>query len=134
MEISFRKQFYDREIEADEDDAKVLIRLIAATQLVLDFEQTLSLIFESKISLMKQLNQETGRGYDTNRLSYKFGLIKDGSTNSLKTWKLKQYLHLLFEKDLIIFQDDNYQITNKGVEFLVWLTKIGHRDHKPFKS
>jgi hypothetical protein len=132
MEKTIRKQLDDRGIEADGDAAKVLIHHLSATQLVLDFEQTLSLIFVSQISLLKQLNQETGRGYDKNRISYTFGLIKDGSPNALKKWTLDQYLYLLFEKGLVIFQDGTYHITNKGIEFLVWLTKIGHVDHKPF--
>jgi hypothetical protein len=132
MEDTIKKRLDDRGIEAEGDAAKALRQHLAATLLVLDFEQTLSLIFVSQISLLKQLNQETGRGYDKNRISYTFGLIKDGSPNALKKWTLDQYLHLLFEKGLIIYIDDTYQITNKGIEFLVWLTKIGHVDHKPF--
>ena len=121
----------DRGLETEGDSIKVLVKHLAVYQLELDFEQIHSLILGSQVSLLKRLNEVAGLGkpkefmddYVSN-VQYMF--------EELRAWTLDKYLKFMFERTLITIQNGNYHITNKGLDFLTWMARTGHKEDRGF--
>lgn len=120
----------NRGLEAEGDTVKVLIRHLAATQLALDFEQIHGLIFGSQIYLLKRLNEVVGQGKPRQYIESHFTNVQ-ALFPTLLSWDVDQYLGFLLSRQLLTIVNKNYHITNKGVEFLLWLIRTGHREDNP---
>ena len=121
-----------RDMDTNVDTVKVLIRHLAATQLALDFEQIYNLIFGGQIFLLKKLNEVTALGIEEVWIGGHFSNIQKMFPDNFNTWTLDQYLSFLINRRLIIKRNDSYLITTRGVEFLVWMTKTGRSERRPF--
>ncbi len=131
LENCIRQDLINRGLGTDNDTVKVLIRLLAATQLALDFEQIYNIIFGSQIFLLRKLNEAAGVGKDHDFMKTHFENIQSLFPEQLNDWTLEQYLSYLFRVTLITIKDNNYHITIKGVDFLIWLTKAARREDQP---
>jgi len=116
-------------LETKGDSIKVLARHLAATQLALDYEQIHGLIFGSQIVLLKRLNEVTGQGRPEH---YMVGFIEEvqGMYSELNDWSLNKYLTFLFNSNLIAIENGVYHITIKGVDYLSWIIRTGHREDR----
>ena len=114
-------------LETDSDSTRVLIRHLAATQLLLDYEQIHSLIFGSQIVLLKRLNEVLGLGRIEAYVEDFFSNVND-MYPSITDWSKDEYLRYLFESNLITIQDGNYHITMKGIDYLGWIVRNGRRE------
>lgn len=130
VETLIKKDLEQRGLETGGDTIRILIRHLAATQLILDFEQIHSLIFGSQIFLLKKLNEVAGQGHETQFVEKHFQHVQQLFPNDLGTWTLEQYLAYLVGRNLITISGGKYHITVKGVEFLVWMVKTGHREDR----
>lgn len=130
LENYIRQDLIKRGLDTDNDTAKVLIRHLAATQLALDFEQIYNIIFGSQIFLLRRLNEVAGSGLDYEFIKNYFENVQDLFPEQLSRWTLEQYLDFLFKRTLITVKDNNYHITIKGVDFLLWLTKTARSDNR----
>jgi hypothetical protein len=129
VEKFIRLDLQGRGLETEGDTIRILVRHLAATQLVLDFEQIHSLIFGSQIYLLKKLNEVVGQGLDREFIETHFKHVQQLFAE-LVSWSLEKYLLFLFGRNLITISDGKYHITVKGVEFLVWLVKTGHSENR----
>jgi hypothetical protein len=129
LEQLIKADLKKRGLESEGDSINILSRHLAATQLVLDFEQIHSLIFGSQIYLLKKLNEVAGQGKSKEFINNYFSQVKD-MFNELREWTVEQYLDFLRSRALITFQDGNYHITNKGVEYLTWMIRTGHSEDR----
>ena len=116
-----------RDLETEGDSIKVLVKHLAVNQLELDFEQIHSLIFGSQISLLKRLNEVAGQGKPKEFMEDYFSSVQN-TFEELRSWTLEKYLDFLFGRTLVTTATVNYHITNKGVEFLAWMVRTGHRE------
>lgn len=125
-----REDLERRGLGTEGDTIKVLIRHLSVTQLVLDFEQIYNSIFGSQIFLLKKLNEVAGQGVGREFLETHFKHVQALFPIELGNWTLEGYLAFLFSHTLLTVKNGNYHITIKGVEFLLWLIKMGRREDR----
>ncbi len=133
IESTIRQELKDRDIDTDmnKDTINILIKHLAATQLILDFEQIYSMIFGSQIRLLQKLNQSVNRGIQIEELQSYFEQTQKNFPQPLSTWSLDGYLKFLIGRYLIVAKGNSYCLTDKGVEYLSWMTNKGKFENKP---
>ena len=125
-----RADLESRGLTYDTATARVLVRHLAGTQLLLKLEQVYSLIFGSQIQLLKRLNEVAGRGRDED---YVVDFIDEAMLRDPKIferWTHEDYLHFLVTNSLVTIQDKSLHITGLGVEFLTWMTRTGRNENR----
>jgi len=130
IESRIKADLEDRELDTSNDTAKILIKHLAATQILLGFEQTHALIFGSQIFLLKSLNQVIGQGISIEKIEAYFKHVQKLHEEKLGAWSTDQYLDFLFGRSLIIVKDNVYHLTNLGVEYLTWMARNGKTENK----
>lgn len=130
QEEFIRKDLAERGLHTEGDTVSILIRHLASTQILLSFEFTYGLIFGSQILILKELSLASGVGLKPERMQQYFESVKSSNPGAFDGWSLDKYLVFLFDQGLIIIQDGNYYITVRGVEFLIWLVKLGRPESK----
>ena len=131
IEGRIKNELTSRQLSVDGETTKVLIKYLAAAQVGLEFEQVQNLIFGSQIFLLKKLNEVSGQGQPSALVESHFEHVQKVFSDSFTDWSLEKYLHFLFERSLVIFQDGRYHITNLGKEYLVWIARTGRSEDKP---
>lgn len=131
IETRIKTELRGKGLETDGDTIKVLIKHLAATQIILEFEQIYNQIFGSQIDLLKQLNEVAGQGKPMDFVVSHFENTKRLFPNLLGDWSLQQYLAFLFVRSLITLKDNIYHITNLGVEYLTWMARNGKSENRP---
>lgn len=110
-------------IPFDSDASRILIRHLAATQLLVSFEQIYQIIFGSQIQLLQRLKKVAGQGLPA---SVVFNIAAESMASHNLSWNQKQYLSYLYGRSLIVDgEEDTIHITNFGVEFITWLILSG---------
>ncbi len=117
-------------LDAEGDTISVLVKNLAVTQILLNFEQIYNLIFGSQISLLKKLNTVAGQGISKEKIQSHFDHIQKIYKEPLGDWSLERYLEFMFGKSLICNSDNKYLITNLGVEYLIWMARNGKPEIK----
>jgi hypothetical protein len=132
LENQIKAELSEKGLEVQSETDKVLLRHLAGTQLLLEFERIHNLIFGSQIYLLRQLNSLAPNGVIEDEVIRHFDRIKQQFNESFKEWTAEQYLSFLYSK-LLITKDENSNIhlTNLGVEYLIWITRNGLREDKP---
>ena len=121
-----------KDFDTDGATNKVLIRHLAGTQLLLEFERIHSVIFGSQIFLLKQLNIAIPIGYSETDIYAFFEKVKQLNREALIDWDCDKYLSYLISKSLILKNDINeIHITNMGVEYLTWIARNGISEDRP---
>lgn len=131
LEGRIKVELKDKGLNADGDTAKVLIRHLAGTQLLLSFEQIHSLIFGSQIFLLKRFNEAVGQGRPWEFVTGYIDRIKEAHGIELGAWSYDQYLEFMYGRMLIIRHGEKVHITNFGVEYLTWIVRNGRIENKP---
>lgn len=115
----------------DTDTDKVLIRHLAGTKIVLEFERINNIIFGSQIQLLKELNTLISRGKLETDVFNGIEKVLRQFNEILKDWTKEQYLGFLYTSNLIVRSDnEKIHITVKGVEFLSWMVRNGIKEDK----
>ena len=130
LEGRIRSDLTAQQLSIEGETTKVLIKYLAAAQVGLEFEQIQNLIFGSQIYLLKKLNEVTGQGQSPAFVESHFEHVQRMFSDSFAEWSLEKYLYFLFERNLIVLQDDRYHITNLGKEYLVWMARTGRGENK----
>lgn len=131
IETRIRQDLEGRGLDTAGDTVKVLIKHLAATKILLEFEQIHNLIFGSQIFLLKKLNEVAGQGKPEVFVAAHFEHVKALFPDSFREWTLAQYLEFLFARILVLRKDGVYHITNLGVEYLTWVVRNGRREDSP---
>lgn len=132
IEKDISEDLESRELESESDKIKVLVRNLAITRINLDHEQTYNMIFGSQIFLLKKLNESAGVGRSKDYVIKFFGSVKDSYEEEFSDWELNQYLAFLSARSLITIKEDNYHISNKGQDFVIWMAKYGKTESKKY--
>lgn len=130
MESIIETDLVTRELDTNSDTAKVLIKNLAATQLLLGFEQVHNLIFGSQIFFLKQLNQVVGQGYPREKVEDHFKHVQELFPKELGSWSIDQYLSFLLERSLVISTNNDFHLTDLGVEYLIWIARNGKTENR----
>jgi hypothetical protein len=132
LENNIKRELKEKDLEVEDETAKVLLRHLAGTQLLLEFERIHSMIFGSQLFLLRQLNANIPNGVTEVEVFLHFEKVKQQFLESFKNWTAEQYLSYLYSKFLITKDaENNIHLTNLGVEYLIWITRNGLREDKP---
>jgi hypothetical protein len=131
VEGRIKAELNNRGLETEDDTVKVLIKYLAAAQILLGFEQIHNLIFGSQIYLLKKLNEVVGQGQKKEYVLGYFENIKELFKEQLGNWSFEQYMAFLLSWSLVTVDKENYHITNLGVEYLTWMARNGHSENRP---
>jgi hypothetical protein len=131
IEGRIKTDLSERGLDTNGDTIKVLIKHLAATKILLEFEQIHNLIFGSQIFLLKKLNEVAGQGKPMEFVESHFEHMKGLFTELLGGWSLEQYLAFLSARSLITTHGNIFHITNLGVEYLTWMVRNGRGEEKP---
>ena len=130
IEGRIRTELVEKGLETEGDTIIVLIKHLAASRILTEFEQIYNLIFGSQIFLLKKLNEVAGQGKSEEYMRDYFERVKKLYTDKLAEWGIEQYLEFLYARALIINQNGSVHITNLGVEFITWMARNGKSDDK----
>jgi len=130
IEERIRTELEAKGLETEGDTIKVLIKHLAASRILTEFEQIYNLIFGSQIFLLKKLNEVAGQGRSEEYVSDYFEHVKTLYPDQLGEWGMEQYLEFLFGRTLILNQDGSFHITNLGVEFITWMARNGRSEDR----
>jgi hypothetical protein len=126
VENSIIVELEAKNLTHDSDSEKVLIRHLAGTQIVLEFERIHHLIFGSQIRLLKELNVSIPNGKPEGEVFNGIDRVIQSNLEILRNWTKEQYLSFLYESTLIVKnENETIHITVKGVEFLSWMVRNG---------
>ncbi len=129
IESAIVAELTEKGLDITGDTNKVLIKHLATTQLLLEYEQIHNSIFGSQIRLLKVLNEVAGQGkHEDYLLGYFLGVQEHEGV--LKEWNVNEYLHFLNERFLVTKIDAQYHISKKGVEYLIWITRVGKSEDR----
>jgi len=128
IEERIRNELTTKGLPVEEDTAKVLIKHLSGTQLLLEFERIHSSIFGSQIFLLKKLNEVAGQGRTEEFVKNYIEHVKELYAEQLGEWTSEQYLSFLYSQLLIVSDSWQIHITNLGVEYLTWITRNGRRE------
>ena len=131
IEGRIRTELTNKGLNTDGDTVKILIRHLAGTQLLLSFEQIHNFIFGSQIFLLKKLNEVAGQGRPVAFVNGHIGHVKSIYSSAFGEWSYDQYLEFLYNRLLIVRQEDQIHITNNGVEYLTWVARNGRSENNP---
>lgn len=130
LEERIRADLDARQIGYDSNSARVLIRHLAGTQLLLYLEQVHASIFGSQIQLLKRLNEVAGQGQSEKYVQDFIDNIKSMYPDSLGDWSHEDYLQFLLNQGLVFVQEDRLHITDFGVEYLTWIVRSGRAENR----
>lgn len=121
----------DNSLEVEGDTVKLLIAELATTQLRLEFEQIHNVIFGSQIFLMKRLNEAYGRTLSKEMVVAHFDQARKTFRPNFDSYSFDQYMIFLQRMSLVTVTGDAYHITDYGIEYLTWMTRIGNSENRP---
>jgi len=101
-----------RSLSLEGQTTKVLIRQLAASQVLTWFEQTYRNIFGSQIELLKLAIIDGGAGISDAREI--FNKTKQQNSDALTGWSFEQYLEYLFNSQLIEKSSNAFITTTRG--------------------
>ena len=131
VEGSIKSDLARRGLETEGNTVKVLIKYLAATKILLEFEQVHNLIFGSQIFLLKKMNEVAGQGQKRENVIAHFEHVREMFKANLGDWSFEQYMAFLIGRSLVTVDFDTYHITNLGVEYLTWITRSGRSENRP---
>lgn len=132
IEQKIKSDLQEKKLSISGRTNKFLINLAAIHITIAHFEKTHNFIFGSQIFLLKKLNEMSDQGRPEEYIRAYFEQIKPSFPKELSAWTMEQYLGFLLEQSLIAKQNNTYRITDTGIEFLMWMTKNGRIEDKPF--
>lgn len=123
------KELKDRNFDVEGDTNKVLIKHLAAAQVIINFQEIYRSLFGSQIYVMKELNARHPIGTSVEHMKQFVNHIKEKFPNLRNL----DYLAYLLSYNLITEDkvENQYHITDDGREFLVWLAKNGMSENLP---
>jgi len=118
-----------RKLDFSGDTAKVLIRHLAAAQVINWFEKNYNTIFGSQIALLRKLHG-TEEGIEFEDIDKYFADVKIENPEIYKTWNSEQYLTYLRSSGFVEEIEQKLKITKIGSEFLKLLSASGYTERK----
>lgn len=131
IENAILSDLKNRGLDCTSDSVKILSHHLSATKIALEFEQVHSVIFGSQIYLLKKLNEYPGKGLDSDFVEGHFKHVQTLFPSELGNWTIDNYLNFLFNRILIRKDIDQYRITVRGQEFLLWMIRMGRSENRP---
>lgn len=126
------KQSVTAEINSlDEQSAKLyLIEHVAFWRVIADFEYISGAIYGGQLGFLRGLSEKGQFGTSLNEARGLWNNFQPTLKPNFEGWSVEQYLNFLTLKGLMVLNGDTYHITQKGREFISWMTQYGRPLHK----
>jgi hypothetical protein len=121
-------QLIQRGLVIDGQTNQILVRQLAASQVIAWFEKTYYNIFGSQIALLQLASLKDNVTDD--EISKIFEKAKNKSPDDLESWSTDQYLEYLIQSQLIEKIENGFANTKRGNEFIKILTGSGYTAEK----
>jgi len=128
QEEQLKQQLKNRGLPIEGQTIEVLVRQLAASQVIGWFEKTYYNIFGSQIGLM-QLASLKDTVEESEAIEI-FSRTKAKNPESLGSWDFNQYMNYLVSTQLIDKTNTGYKLGKRGNEFLKMLDKFGYSSEK----
>ena len=118
----------------DFDDYKkinLLIHYLAAFQLELTYDRIYASIYGSQLVLIKLLNTKANEKKDNLEI-YFDNSVKNIYPDFYRNINFEVYMNFLIGANSISCENDEYKITQFGIDFLVFLTQAGRSESLPY--
>lgn len=122
---AIRQHLADGGLASQGESTDYLVRLLAITQLHLNFEQIYRAIFGSQIFFLRRANENRISGISRELAVNHFSNVQSSFAPSFDGWDLRGYMRFLLDAELLGERDGAYLITELGVDFLQWLSRYG---------
>lgn len=109
----------------DVETIAVLIRHLAGTQIELSFNEIYYHIWGSQVELLQYLNSSSGSSAERLRFFYDLAISRATNREVFREYTFEQYLHFLMNHGLITELTGSYFISQRGRDFLIFLTAKG---------
>lgn len=109
-----------------------LIKFLAIEKIFVHFERSYRIIFGSQIWLLKTLNESKNVGMNAQNMQSRFSHIQKTHPEFYKEKLLDDYLRFLVDAKLIFNKANIWYLTDVGIEFLIWITRNGLPENKPY--
>lgn len=130
QEENIRRNLEQRGITEQQERINILIRHLAAAQLIRHFEYVNNMIWGSQIRLLRFLNTlSTGATVNMVRPFYEQANLPG---EFAERYPIESYLDFLTSNNLVILEGDHYKITQLGRDFLQYLIAMGRSEDRPF--
>ncbi|MEK6544398.1 MAG: hypothetical protein AABZ44_08200 [Elusimicrobiota bacterium] len=126
IEKNINQELKIRDLEGRVEAVPALVKSLAATVLALEFESLYGVIFGSQIAILSHLNGCPPNGEEKDVI---YGYYKNASVSYPAVYaknSFEYYIGFLTGRLLIKEENSCFFITNKGREFLLYLTRVGH--------
>lgn len=123
------------QLHSDKFTQEQLIQLNAIQDIIIDFERIYHLIFKSQITLLLALKQEIKAGIHQPAIENYFQQLKSKWPLIYSNWTWQNYIDFLLTRKLIMRKVDNidfFIITEYGVAFLDYITRMNYQPHLEF--
>jgi len=125
-----RAELMKRGLDESGETVKVLIRYLATAGLINTFEELYRIIFGSQIYVLKSANENRASGVSEEFIDQHFNHVCQLFAPTYNAWNRDQYMDFLLKSNLMVRDAGFFKITNLGVEFLGWITRIGALEKK----
>ncbi|RLV59738.1 histidine kinase [Parashewanella curva] len=128
QETKIKNDLHKRNLSYDNDTSNVLIRQLAASQVLSWFERIYNAIFGSQIKLLTAAKD----GVELKVVEAAFQTVKENNLEQLGTWNLEQYLLYLTSTGLLHKENETFKTTKYGNDFLLILESSGFTKDRQF--
>jgi hypothetical protein len=118
-------------LENQADRENVLVRYLASSQVVRDFDRAYILIFGSQISALAALNSAAADGLAEDEIRLFYDDAKSRYPSEYETYPFEKWVDFLKRAGLVRDSTNGYAITEWGNEFLVHLARSRRQIFKP---
>lgn len=112
------------------DAIPILVRHLAAVQLVAAAEQVYRTIFGSQIAVLRYMN--SSGCCNVQQIANVYEEAKRRFPALYENYSLEQYIGYLTTQQFLVSKDGQYCIAELGREFLKWMVSVGATENKPF--
>ncbi len=128
--LAFQKGYIHTELKtvSPEHVVEYLTDNLAFARTLWYFENTFTIIYGGQISFLKILNDRQGVGLAKADLDGLWNQHQAKLAPALDSWNGTVYLSFLYARGFIADQGNVVMITETGVEFLMWMIKVGRSE------
>lgn len=119
QEALLKRQLEERNLSIEGQTNEVLLRQLAASQVIAWFEKTYYNIFGSQIALLQLASLE--EAVSESKTMEIFANAKQKNPDALGNWSFEQYIEYLLNTQLIEKLDGEFKLSGRGSEFLKML-------------
>lgn len=124
-----RKLFADATMPIEGPGGLALLKLTGMLILQQEFEEIYNFIFGSQIWLLRRINGSRP-GWHGSQIDKHVQTVKERFAGRMDSMDTATYMNFLMARELMVLDGDTFSVSEKGMDFLAWMTEKGRSDDK----